>query len=72
MFCLDFKWLHSSFGIQWTPFTDTSHSEAVIRNFGNPEKLVPKNFIFKYNEVESFKLPLTKHELHQRILKGLV
>ena len=33
-FCLDFKWLHSSFGIQWPPFTDTSHSEAAIWNFG--------------------------------------
>ena len=34
MFCLDFKWLHSSFGIQWTPLTDTSHSKAAIRNLG--------------------------------------
>ena len=34
MFWLDFKWLHSSFGIQWTPLTDTSHSKAAIRNLG--------------------------------------
>ena len=23
-----------SFGIRWTPFTDTSRSEAAIRNYG--------------------------------------
>ena len=33
-FCLDFKWLPSSFGIQRTPFADTSHSEATIKNLG--------------------------------------
>ena len=31
-FCLDFKWLHSKFGIQGTPFTDISHPKAAIRN----------------------------------------
>ena len=30
----DFEWLLSSFGIQWTPLTDTSSSEAAIRNYG--------------------------------------
>ena len=58
------------------------HSELLLQVFlirkqpleilWNPEKLVTKNFIFKYNEVESFKLPLTKHELHQKILKDFV
>ena len=33
-FCLDFKWLNSSFGIHWTPFTDIFPSEAAIRNLG--------------------------------------
>ena len=33
-FCLDFKWLHSSFGIPYTPFTDTSRLKAAIRNLG--------------------------------------
>ena len=33
-FDLDFEWLLSSFGIQWTPLTDTSSSEAAIRNYG--------------------------------------
>ena len=33
-FCLDFKWLNSSFGIHWTPFIDIFHSEAAIRNLG--------------------------------------
>ena len=62
--------MHSSFGIPWTPFTDTSRSEAAIRNLGKIlEKIVTKNFIYKCNEVETFKLPLTEHELHQRILK---
>ena len=33
-FDLDFEWLLSSFGIQWTPLTDTYSSEAAIRNDG--------------------------------------
>ena len=33
----------------------------------NPKKLVAKNFILKFNEVERF-LSLSKDELHQRIL----
>ena len=33
-FELDFQWLVSSFGIQWTPLTDTSSSEAATRNYG--------------------------------------
>ena len=37
--CLDFECLLSSFGIQLTPFTDTSRSEEAIKN---PAK-IPKN-----------------------------
>ena len=33
-FDLDFEWLLSSFGIQWTPLTDTSSSQTAIRNYG--------------------------------------
>ena len=33
-FYLDSKWQFSRLDIQWTPFTDTSHSEAAIRNYG--------------------------------------
>ena len=34
IFDLDFEWLLSDVGIQWTPLTDTSISEAAIRNYG--------------------------------------
>ena len=33
-FDLDFEWLLSIFGIQWTLLTDTSSSKAAIRNYG--------------------------------------
>ena len=33
-FSIDFKWLHLSFHIQWTPFTNTCRSEAAIKNLG--------------------------------------
>ena len=51
-FCLDFKWLHSSFGIQGTPFTDTSHSEAAIRNLGK----ILKNQLQRYSFLNLTKL----------------
>ena len=37
-FDLDFEWLLSSFAIQWTPSTDTSSSEAAIRDYGKTLK----------------------------------
>ena len=33
-FCLDFTCLYAGFGIQWTPFPDTSRTEAAIKNLG--------------------------------------
>ena len=30
-FCLDFTCLYAGFGIQWTPFPDTSCSKAAIK-----------------------------------------
>ena len=37
-FYLDFEWLLSSFGIPWSPLTDTFSLEASIRNYGKKLK----------------------------------
>ena len=63
LLCLDFECLLSSFGIQLTPFTDTSLSEKVIRNPGKIGKTSYEEVQFK--TVERFQLLLTKDKLHQ-------
>ena len=58
-FCLNFKWLHSSFGMQRTPFTDTSCSEAAIRNVGK----ILKNKLRRISCVNLMKLKASKYHL---------
>ena len=45
-FDLDFEWLLSSFGIQWTPLTDTYSSEVAIRNDGKILKNLLRRSLF--------------------------
>ena len=43
-FDLDFEWLLSSFGKQWTPLTDTSSSEEAL-------EIMTKSWKISYEEV---------------------
>ena len=45
-FCLDFKWLHSNFGIQWTPFAD-------LRFQKQPLEILVKSWKISYKEFHS-------------------
>ena len=65
--CLEFKWLHSRFGIQSTPFTDTSHSEAAIRNLGK----ILKNQLRRISFLNLMKLNASNcHLLKMNSIRG--
>ena len=71
--CLDFRWLHSSFSIQWTPLQIILVRKQPLEILVKSWKISYKEVFFKkFDKLERFYPLLTKDESHQRILKDSV